>query len=537
MVRPKILLMLAGYVLGTGALLCVYYGALTVPSPPMETVKFDLQGKVESLQQRVGYAELMVQKKWHDVMQTESRLAGNANLSLPLPSIFDFLPYLRNSTHLEPALRVSNSSRSGVRVVLGIPSVKRDIQSYLTSTVENLIANMNPKERDMTLIVILLADTNTSKVDAQLQDVRAVLDEHLRSGLVEVINPPKQFYPDMNALGTTLGDDIQRVKWRTKQAYDFAYLMMYASSRGEFYVQLEDDILSKPGFVTQMLKFAQRQMASNLKNFFVLDFCQLGFIGKLFKCVDLMKFATYILTFASDQPVDWILDHYVQTKVCRFDKDAKHCRKMKGTIWIAHKPSLFQHVGTHSSLKGKTQKLKDRQFGKVNLFIAHRDNVPAEVTTSIKSYKTFTIERAYLGDSLFWGLLPAAGDHITIAFHEPVILEKVLFRSGDAEHPNDRFVNASIEVLPYAQQQQQDSRQQLDEVHRTIETNSVDKPPRNDSWQEITRFDHSGVAQSGPIPYPVMGVRLVVLVDQDHWGVLSELQVKGSVHQVNKALL
>ena len=50
MVRPKILLLLAGYVLGTGALLCVFYGALTVPSPPLETVKVDLQGKVESLQ-------------------------------------------------------------------------------------------------------------------------------------------------------------------------------------------------------------------------------------------------------------------------------------------------------------------------------------------------------------------------------------------------------------------------------------------------------------------------------------------------------
>ena len=36
----------------------------------------------------------------------------------------------------------------------------------------------------------------------------------------------------------------------------------------------------------------------------------------------------------------------------------KHCKKAKENVWIHYKPSLFQHIGTHSSLKGKVQKLK-----------------------------------------------------------------------------------------------------------------------------------------------------------------------------------
>ena len=36
----------------------------------------------------------------------------------------------------------------------------------------------------------------------------------------------------------------------------------------------------------------------------------------------------------------------------------KHCKKAKERVWIHYKPSLFQHIGTHSSLKGKVQKLK-----------------------------------------------------------------------------------------------------------------------------------------------------------------------------------
>ena len=34
----------------------------------------------------------------------------------------------------------------------------------------------------------------------------------------------------------------------------------------------------------------------------------------------------------------------------------------KSELWLHYKPSLFQHVGTHSSLKGKVQKLKVSQL-------------------------------------------------------------------------------------------------------------------------------------------------------------------------------
>lgn len=40
----------------------------------------------------------------------------------------------------------------------------------------------------------------------------------------------------------------------------------------------------------------------------------------------------------------------------------KHCKKAKDELWIHYKPSLFQHIGTHSSLRGKVQKLKVGYF-------------------------------------------------------------------------------------------------------------------------------------------------------------------------------
>ena len=97
------------------------------------------------------------------------------------------------------------------------------------------------------------------------------------------------------------GDDMERVTWRSKQALDFSFLMMYAKDRGTFYVQLEDDVLTKKGYITTMKKFALGRIAEK-KPWFVIDFCQLGFIGKMFKSVELPWLVNFFLMFYNDKP-------------------------------------------------------------------------------------------------------------------------------------------------------------------------------------------------------------------------------------------
>lgn len=100
----------------------------------------------------------------------------------------------------------------------------------------------------------------------------------LASGLVEVISPPASYYPDLDRVPRTLGDAPARVRWRTKQNLDLAFLMAYAQPRGTFYVQLEDDILAKKDYVATMRQFALDRIVSH-KPWFLIEFCQLGFIG------------------------------------------------------------------------------------------------------------------------------------------------------------------------------------------------------------------------------------------------------------------
>ena len=41
--------------------------------------------------------------------------------------------------------------------------------------------------------------------------------KYINLGVLEVISPPAEFYPNLTALRPTLGDEPERVQWRSKQ--------------------------------------------------------------------------------------------------------------------------------------------------------------------------------------------------------------------------------------------------------------------------------------------------------------------------------
>ncbi|CAG0894620.1 unnamed protein product [Darwinula stevensoni] len=432
------------------------------------------------------------------------------SIDLSVPHIFYYLPHLlKHPESLQPAFALSQGRR-GVSIVMGIPTVQREVQNYLLSTLNNLISNMDEAEMDDVVIVVFVAETDDSYLKEISNDIMQNFHKHVDSGLLEVIAPSRFYYPNLDDLPPTLGDPPERVKWRTKQNLDFMFLMMYAQSKGTYYVQLEDDIETKKGYVTSMKNFIHKQNAvidpKQGKNWMILDFCQLGFIGKLFKSVDLPALVNFLMMFHKDKPSDWLLDNYIQTKLCRFDKDQKYCRKMKNTMWINHKPSLFQHVGTHSSLSGKVQKLKDKQYGKTSSFKAHQ-NPPATVATQIKPYKGHDLVGAYRGTTFFWGLLPQAGDTLNFTFDHPTALKSYFFQSGNSEHPLDRFYNTTIEVLP-------------EKISMEGQWNIT-----TDGFIILGDFNSLGVATK-PIPpelNPIKAVRVSIHSDSNKWVILSEI--------------
>lgn len=55
-------------------------------------------------------------------------------------------------------------------------------------------------------------------------------------------------------------------------------------------------------------------------NWFFIEYCQVGGIGKLFKSSELIHFVTYVQLFYNNMPIDWLLESYLVDRVCSIEK-------------------------------------------------------------------------------------------------------------------------------------------------------------------------------------------------------------------------
>ncbi|XP_061482882.1 alpha-1,3-mannosyl-glycoprotein 4-beta-N-acetylglucosaminyltransferase A isoform X4 [Rhineura floridana] len=416
--------------------------------------------------------------------------------SLQVPNIYYHLPHLlKNEGSLRPSVQVG-LGRTGVSMVMGIPTVKRKVKSYLTETLHSLIDKLSPEEKLDCVMVVFIGETDLDYVNGVVASLEKEFSKEISSGLVEVIAPPASYYPDLTNLKETFGDSKERVRWRTKQNLDYCFLMMYAQKKGVYYLQLEDDIVVKQNYFSTIKNFAL-QLSS--EDWMILEFSQLGFIEK---------------------PIDWLLDHILWVKVCNPEKDAKHCDRQKSNLRIRFRPSLFQHVGLHSSLTGKIQKLTDKDFLKPLLHKIHI-NPPAEVSTTLKVYQGHALEKAYMGEDFFWAVTPVAGDYILFKFDKPVNVERYLFHSGNPEHPGDILVNTTVEVLPFKSEE-------------LVLSKETKEKRLEDGYFRIERlllFEGkfgNGVAE-GMVDTslnPIAAVRLLVIQNSSVWAILNEIHIK-----------
>ncbi|XP_069128891.1 LOW QUALITY PROTEIN: alpha-1,3-mannosyl-glycoprotein 4-beta-N-acetylglucosaminyltransferase B-like [Argopecten irradians] len=421
--------------------------------------------------------------------------------SLHLPSLFTYLPHLIGKPEsLKPLYQLTNS-RYGTSIVFGIPTIKRDNVSYLTATVKSLINGMSPKEQDDSLIVIFVAEPwNVEYVEEVGKLIQSEFGEHVESGLLEIISPSPEFYPNLDNIPQTYGDTKDRVKWRTKQNLDFSFLMLYARSRGVYYVQ-NGSTLSITNCELKVVQTGHHEII-------------VSFPGKMFKSVDLPLVVEFFLMFHRDKPIDWLLDYLLSVKVCNPEKDSRHCSRMKATVRRRYKPSLFQHVGMKSSLKGKVQKLKDKDFGKQMLHRAHT-NPGADLSSSLKMYQKYSFQKAYIGQDIFWATEPKTGDIINIKFKSPMELDGILFRSGNPAHLSDIFYNTSVEIVPVNSEDEKTLTR-----HRFVKT--------SDGYFTVCWFDEEGLADC-TIPSDVgkiSDVRINVHSNSKNWVILSEVHMK-----------
>ncbi|GFR66519.1 alpha-1,3-mannosyl-glycoprotein 4-beta-N-acetylglucosaminyltransferase B-like, partial [Elysia marginata] len=332
-----------------------------------------------------------------------------------------YLPHLRgNPSLLNPAVALSKG-KMNVSIVIGIPSIRRPMSTYLYDTIKSLLDGMSEAERADTLIFVCLTEPwNRTYIDEVKEQFRSRFPTELAQGLLELVVPKAGFYPNLDNLPPSLGDNPIRVKWRTKQNLDYAFLMMHASTRGQYYLQLEDDVQATKGFITSIKK----AIATNRGDWFILEFSALGFIGRLFHSNSVPNMVEFLLMFHTQKPCDWLMEDYLQVRMCGHGEKWAKCLYKIRSVSRPIRPSLFQHLGVRSSLLGKVNKLKDKHFTHVNNGSSYMISNPpvANIYTSLTTYAN-DIYDAYTGDKIYWATVAKDGDTIEFMYNPPVSLE------------------------------------------------------------------------------------------------------------------
>ncbi|CAG5132057.1 unnamed protein product, partial [Candidula unifasciata] len=386
-------------------------------------------------------------------------------------------------------------------IVIGIPSIRRPVGIYVLNTLESLFKGMNNAEKKDTLFILSIAEPWNETYINELLPQLPEFPTEISQGLLDIIVPRAEFYPNLDSLKLTLGDDRERVKWRSKQNLDYAFLMLHAWSRGKYYLQLEDDIRAVPGYITSM----KEAIAKTYWPWFSIEFSTLGYIGRLFKSEDTVKMMEFLLMFYSSKPCDWLYDDYLQVKMCGHGEKWSKCMQKVHKVARSIRPSLFQHEGLRSSLGGHINKLKDKEFGNRSPDITSNPPVDSIITT-LQTYSKYDIYSAYDGQGFFWGGNPKEGDLIDFLFDSPVALSKVHIVTGSKEHPSDILRNATLEILPVEMppkpsqifrkmlEPKNTPQQKLAYEERQSSNPDLYKMSTNDTFFGVSEFDKAGIA-------------------------------------------
>ncbi|CAM5170976.1 unnamed protein product [Eretmochelys imbricata] len=313
-------------------------------------------------------------------------------------------------------------------LTVGLSSVKRKRGNYLLDTLKSIFSQSAQEELEEMVVVVHLADPDSEWNTQVVMDITARFTPHLLRGQLLVIHAPPECYPPLEGLKRNYNDAEDRVRFRSKQNVDYAYLLSFAANLSSYYLMIEDDVECSKSFFTAIRKAVASQEGSY---WVTLEFSKLGYIGKLYHSSDLPQLAQFLLLFYQEMPCDWLLGHFrlllTQKKVIRF------------------KPSLFQHMGLYSSFQGTVNQLKDDDFEADSL--DPPDNPPAVMFTDIDTFEAYLPSKAYSTmPEYFWGKAPAAGSHFTIVFHQPARISRLQVHTGSKERHSDYLRAGAVEL-------------------------------------------------------------------------------------------
>lgn len=380
--------------------------------------------------------------------------------------------------------------KPNIHLAIGVPTVSRPQESYLVNTLHNLFSKSTKEEMEDVAIIVFLADLGA---DAQKQQVKEQIlkafPNEVVNGDLLVVEAPADFYPPLVNLKRNFNDDPSRVYWRAKQCIDFSFIFSFAHNISRYYLHLEDDVITTNGYITSI-----KNSAENLKDEFMeMEFSVLGFIAKLFRSADLLDMAAFHFFYHEEMPVDFLQPLYLKLASPKYP------------IAVPHYPSLFQHKGKSSSLKGKKQTMQDPFFESYRMFM-FKKAMGFNAFSSIHFTATNRPEMSLSAAGMYWSkATPRPKDHFTIWSDRKVLAEYMVIVSGNPKHPNDTAIGAKVEVS-------------RDIVERNRKSVTCREP-----FTKLGRFDHAVFAVNMTSIGQFQCIRIMFTEERHNWLLISEV--------------
>jgi hypothetical protein len=237
------------------------------------------------------------------------------------------------------------------KLTIGICTISTRRENYLPQTLSSLLSHTDREEQQQLQIVLFDCDM-TAEESSYISATKAQFRAYIEEGLIEIVRTSPADYPDLTDLPLSFGDSADRVYWRTKQCLDYSLIFQYCAGKADYYLHLEDDVICAPNFYQKMCHDIERFPDSDWA---AMQFCDLGFIGMLFKEADLNKISLFLRAFCDEMPVDWLIGYFLAL------------RRRKGQEFIRAERGLFQHIGYQSSLKGNLSDVQSHLFDRFSL--------------------------------------------------------------------------------------------------------------------------------------------------------------------------
>ncbi|XP_071747106.1 alpha-1,3-mannosyl-glycoprotein 4-beta-N-acetylglucosaminyltransferase A-like isoform X2 [Lepeophtheirus salmonis] len=254
----------------------------------------------------------------------------------------------------------SNFVPEGIRIVIGIPSSMRRSENYLFQTLKTLFKDKDILTNKYLIIVMLSTFNHTWRTSVKF-NILSNFSNQINSGILQVILPEKDYYPNEMLRAFTSDMDKDYLIWMKKQSMDFAYLYRYTYQKFNFkyFLQLEDDSLP------QVLIYQKWSLL-----FKSMKLWTIGCICIFADWEPLQNYSeTMFKAFYNKIPCDWVLELFSIGKSfnCVTNKGSRYMTAARNTTCMSKlfptiNNSLFQHIGRESSLFGKVQNAIDNTF-------------------------------------------------------------------------------------------------------------------------------------------------------------------------------